>query len=341
MRKLASFRKVIDIKPIQGADLIELASIDGWNVVVKRGEFKVGDIGVYFEIDSLLPLRPEFEFLNKSSIKESSDSTDSKEIYKGYLLKTKKLRGQVSQGLLLNPSLFDELKDIKLVEGFDLTDILGIRKYERPLPKEMYTRAKGSIPSYIEKTDEERIQNLYSCYEELKTKSYYLTEKLDGSSITIYKFEGKIGVCSRNIELLENDRDRYWDTVKSLDIISKLKNLPLDNIAIQGELLGEGINKNKYALHSNDIYFFTLFDISTSKKLHKKVLERVIFSMGLNIVPIIEENYKLPDTLEELLLLAEGSSILNPLTNREGLVIRTYDNQTSFKVISNKYLLKH
>lgn len=334
MRKLASIRKVITVEDIKNSDYIELVIVDGWKVVSKKGEFKKGDLAVYFEIDSLLPKREEFSFLGESTLKKDSEGNE------GYLLKSKKMRGQVSQGLLLPIDLFEELINTELEEGKDLTEILNVRKYEKPLPKQLMGKALGPIPGYIKKTDEERIQNLSSEYSELRKIEYYITEKLDGSSITIYKRGDRIGVCSRNLELIDSEEDIYWSTVKSLRIIDILSNSSLDNIALQGELIGPGINKNRYKLDNKDIYFFTIYDIKESKKVDKDSLINTLSKLGLKMVPILDQSYSLPETIDELLREADGKSQINPSTNREGLVIRSYDSDTSFKVISNKFLLK-
>ena len=197
-RKLASVRKISDIQSIPGADMIELAIVDGWKVVVaKNVGHKVGDMVVYCEIDSFLPIKEEFEFLRKSSYKKMSDGTE------GFRLRSIKLKGQISQGLVL------PLKDLQLPNkdllevGMDVTKELGIVKYERPIPAELSGKIKGLFPSFLRKTDEERIQNLSNEYENLKQHKFYVTEKLDGSSATFYSKDGVFGVCSRNLELLE------------------------------------------------------------------------------------------------------------------------------------------
>jgi len=198
-RKLATTRKITDIRAIDGADVIELATVGGWNVVVAKDvRYKVGDIVVYCEIDSFLPIKEEFEFLRKSSYKKMGDQ-------EGFRLKTIKLRGQVSQGLILPIGVlpitqFATAHD--LPEGMDVTEMLSIVKYEAPIPAELSGKVKGGFPYFLHKTDEERVQNLVNEYEEYKLTSkhqFYMTEKLDGSSATFYMNEGEFGVCSRNL----------------------------------------------------------------------------------------------------------------------------------------------
>lgn len=147
-RKLASVRKISELRQIEGADNIELAIVDGWQVVVaKNVEHKVGDFIVYCEIDSFLPIKEEFEFLRKSSYRKSSEA-------EGFRLRTAKMRGQISQGLILPISVLGS--EISLEEGMDVTEMLGIVKYETPISPELSGLAKGMFPSFIPKTDEER-----------------------------------------------------------------------------------------------------------------------------------------------------------------------------------------
>jgi RNA ligase (TIGR02306 family) len=335
-RKLASVRIVNEIIPIDGADSIELAKIDGWQVVVKKGEFQVGDMCAYFEIDSFLPEKPEFEFLRKSSFKAIQDGCISRG---GFRLKTIKLRGQLSQGLALP---IDTFKDTAYwTEGLDITEELQVTKWEPIIPAQLAGKMKGNFPSLLKKTDEERIQNLSSVYENFKrNKSFYATEKLDGSSATFYLNNGLFGVCSRNIDLLETDGNAFWQAARKLDIENKLRTCGTDNIAIQGELVGPGIQGNPYKLDETMVFFFNAFDIDKQKYLDYEDFAFIVgYLMNLLIVPILDDGYELPETIEELLLEAEGKSELCDATEREGLVIRSFDRNISFKVISNKFLL--
>ena len=180
IRKLATIRRINEIRQIEGADNIELAIVDGWQVVVaKNVEHKVGDFIVYCEIDSFLPIKEEFEFLRKSSYRKSSEA-------EGFRLRTAKMRGQISQGLILPISVLGS--EISLEEGMDVTELLGIIKYEPPIPAELSGKVKGMFPSFISKTDEIRAQNIpneYKTYIE-SNDNFYITEKLDGSSATFY-----------------------------------------------------------------------------------------------------------------------------------------------------------
>ncbi|GAB1348102.1 RNA ligase (ATP) [Ignavibacteriales bacterium] len=332
MRKLATIQIISDVQPIEGADRIALASVLGWKVVIKKGEFNPGDSAVYCEVDSFLPVKPEFEFLRKSSYKKMSDGTE------GFRLKTIKLRGVISQGLLLPVSSLPGYPEVPQ-PGTDVTDILGIVKYEPPIPAQLAGEVKGPFPGFISKTDEERIQNLIDSLPNYKDSLFYVTEKVDGTSITIYLKDGQFGICSRNLELIENPENTYWRIVRELDLENKLRKLGR-NIALQGELIGEGIQKNIYKLHGQTIKFFDAFDIDKYEYFDFSSFIKIIGDFGLATVPVIDNAFQLPETVDEILNLANGKSVLNPAANREGLVFRTTSGKRfSFKAISNNFLL--
>lgn len=355
-RKLASIRTITDIQPIDGADAIEVAAVGGWKVVVKKGEFRPGDLCIYCEVDSFLPIRDEFEFLRKSSYKKMKDGSE------GFRLRTAKIRGQISQGLLLPIAmLLSTLHKgpITIEEGEDVTERLGITKYEPPIPAELAGKVKGLFPSFIPKTDEIRIQNLTKEFDLWKTQShrFYVAEKMEGSSSTFYFKDGNFGVCSRNLELAEPEpfvpgmvmcedgierpkkENTFWKVAKELDLQNKMANVGI-NFALQGELIGEGIQGNPYKIKGHTIKFFSLYDID-SQEYHSFENLKIIVEdeMGLETVPVLDDDFKLPDTIEELLAYADAKSVLNPEFDREGVVIRSYDKSISFKVISNIYLL--
>ena len=337
-RKLATVKRITDLRPIENADMIELASIGGWNVVVaKNVGHKVGDLVIYCEIDSFLPVREEFEFLRKSSYKKMGDQ-------EGFRLKTIRLRGQVSQGLILPISVLnppDTNIYVEPFEGLEVTEMLGIVKYEPPIPAELAGKVKGGFPSFIPKTDEERVQNLTSEYEGWKIQSqhqFYVTEKLDGSSATFYFKDGVFGVCSRNLELLETEGNTFWKVARQLKLEEWLGTHET-NYSIQGELIGEGIQGNPYKIKGQTVRFYNAFNIDTQEYLGFPDFIKLIDSMGLETVPVLDINFMLPDTVEELLKYADAKSALNPNFDREGVVIRSFDRTISFKVISNKFLL--
>lgn len=337
MRKLASIKRIDTIEPIEGADMIELATVGGWKVVVaKNVGHKAGDMIVYCEIDSFLPIKPEFEFLRKSSYKKMVDGTE------GFRLKTIRLRGQTSQGLILPMSVFGDF-GWTAYEGLDVTEMLGITKWDPPVPANLAGVAKGNFPSFIKKTDEERCQNLKKEYEGWKdsNEEFYVTEKLDGSSATFYHRDGEFGICSRNLELERNDDNTFWKVAKELKIEEKLKELGR-NISIQGELIGEGIQKNRYKIKGHTVRFFNVFDIDKFEKVsYDDFVKTIGEDLELQTVPItVVPGFKLPETIDDLLKMAEAKSVMNDKAEREGVVIRSRDNKISFKAISNKFLLK-
>lgn len=330
MRKLATIRRVREIREIPGADNIELAIVDGWQLVVKKSEFKAGDLGVYCEIDSFLPMTNHFEFLRPRGIRKMADGSE------GHRLKTAKLRGCISQGLLL-----PIMNGIPMDEGLDVTESLGIKLYEPPIPASLNGEVKGVFPGFIQKTDEERIQNLPEYFEKYKGHAFIVTEKLDGTSFTAYIRNGEFGICGRNYEFkVESENpNTYVRVAKFLDIENKLRRTN-KNIAIQGELIGEGIQKNRYQKIGQTILFFTVFDIDTHRRYDPIEAHDFIRALGLDPIPLIRTDY-IESTMEALIKDADGISSIQD-TNREGFVFRKHDDSSvSFKVISNKFLLKN
>jgi RNA ligase (TIGR02306 family) len=347
-RKLATIRKVNEIKPIEGADVIELAIVDGWQCVVKKGEFKPGDTGVYFEIDSYLPIEERYEFLRKSSYKKIPDQLQGQRA-EGFRLKTVRLRGQISQGLMLPLDIFPELK--KTTVGSDVTETLRVELYEPPVPANLAGQVRGKLPGILKKTDEERIQNLPEYFSQYKDISFECTEKIDGSSMTVYYTPDDQGVCSRNLNLYEDDNNTLWKIAKQLELHKLLKELN-KNLALQGEIAGEGIQKNPLKIKGQYFFLFNIWDMD--KREHLPPKERMeIFHffeerVPIKHVPVIASSLKVFEkykTMAELLDFTVGKSLLNKDVQREGIVFKSVETIgreiISFKVISNKYLLKH
>jgi RNA ligase (TIGR02306 family) len=331
-RKLASVVKIVEIQPIPGADAIVVATVKGWKVVVKVNEYKVGDLAVYYEIDSFLPIRPQFEFLRKSSYKRMGSS-------EGFRLKTIRLRGQISQGLLT--PIPEGISNPK--EGDDLTEALDIVKYEPPIPAQLAGKIKGTFPSFIPKTDEIRIQNFESevGFSPVGERAY-VTEKLDGTSFTCYFNNGVFGVCGRNWELSETSDNSLWRMANVLQLKEKMTKHG-KNIALQGELVGAGINGNLYGLSDHKLFFFTGYDIDKGRRMFFDELEWVLFGLQLQMVPLLEKyGFLIPNEsniVDYMLKYAEGKSVLNMEVDREGVVVRGLEREFSFKAISNTYLL--
>jgi RNA ligase (TIGR02306 family) len=347
-RKLATIRKINEIKPIEDADMIELAIVDGWQCVVKKDEFKPGDLGVYFEIDSFLPIEERYEFLRKSSYKKIPDQLEGQR-GEGFRLKTVKLRGQISQGLVLPLHMFPELKTTAV--GSDLTEALNVELYEPPVPANLAGQVRGRMPGFIKKTDEERIQNLPEYFTTYNNVSFESTEKIDGSSMTVYFTGDDQGVCSRNLNLKEDEANTLWKITGELELLKLLKELNR-NLALQGEIAGEGIQKNPLKIKGQHFFLFNIWDID--KRQHLTPAERMeIFHFleqraPIRHVPVISPDIKIFEkykTMAEILDAAVGESLLNKNVRREGIVLKSLESIgneiISFKVISNQYLLKH
>ncbi len=336
MRQLASIQKIIAIEPIKGADAIEKVQVLGWELVVKKGEYRLGDLCIYCEIDSLLPEKPEFEFLSARKFR----------------IRTIRLKGQISQGICFPLSFLP--KDFEILEGRDCTETLEITKYEAPIPASLAGIMKGSFPSFIPKTDETRVQVLQEILLKYKGENCYITEKLDGTSVTYFVKDGEFGVCSRNLELLEDEENTLWKMAKQLQIHEKLASLN-GNFALQGELVGEGIQGNKLKIKAQAIYFFNIFDIDKFEHVSFDKFKLIINELALNTAPILEEKYLLETDIPTLVKKAKIRSITNPLAWAEGIVIRPhiekYDKnfvnilgnigRLSFKVINPEFLLKY
>jgi RNA ligase (TIGR02306 family) len=332
---MASIRKIDNIVPIVGADAIECAMIGGWSVVVKRGEFNVGDLAVYCEIDSWIPhdIAP---FLSKGQEPREYNGV------KGEKLKTIRLRGQLSQGLLLPRFLIlDKIGEI--FEGMDVSEILGIQKWEPPVSPQLAGQTKGTFPSFIPKTDQERVQNLVPVISSAFNRgdTFEITEKMEGSSMTVYMHQGEFGVCSRNQELKQTEDNTFWKVALENDIENRMRSLGLDNIAIQGELIGPGIQGNIYKLTNHKFVVFDIYDIKKGEYLNPTVRFDLVCTLLLLHVPVINVNVRLPsDVVSVLLKFAEDKSVVNVNQEREGIVFKNMNGGFSFKAISNRYLLK-
>lgn len=338
MRKMATIRRIDELNPIEGADKIEVATVGGWKVVCQKGLYVVGDLVVYCEIDSFIPttIAP---FLTKDG-----HYPKTYEGVEGERLRTIKLRGQISQGLLLPLSGFDAYFEgagyTLFNEGDDVSSFLGIVKYEPPMSAQLAGVARGNFPSQIPKTDQERCQNLKREISQAGDTTFEVTEKLDGSSMTVYLIDGVFGVCSRNLDLKESEGNTFWKVARELDLETKMRSMG-DNFAIQGELIGEGIQKNIYEIKGHKFMVFDIYDILVGDYMIPDMVRAICKVQNLNHCPVILPNGSVNHTIDELLELAEGKSELNVKTEREGLVFKAVNGSFTFKVISNKFLLRH
>lgn len=342
MRKLASIQRVAEIRPIEGADAIEHFRINGWWVVDKKSAHRVGDLVVYCEIDSWIPheLAP---FLSKGSVPREYNGV------KGERLRTIKLRGAVSQGLLLSlrdPVVYKALLGSNdWYEGQDHTETLGIQKWEAPIPAQLQGQAAGMFPSWGRKTDQERAQNIWDEIQQHidKGTKFELTIKLDGSSASYgLSPEGEYVACSRNLSLKTDQEDNTFVNVgRKYDLETKLKNLGRP-LMISGELCGPGIQKNQEGLKDHQLFVFDIYDPLTMSYLPSSERFEIVNKLGLQHVPVIHQWVTLHElgiqTLDDLLNFAEGPSLNS--NQREGVVFKAVDGSFSFKAISNKWLLK-
>lgn len=351
MRHLVSIQTVNAVEPIANADAIERIRVLGWWVVVKKGDFRPGDRVVYCEIDSLLPERSEFEFLRASSFKPAQmDDAGTVTQPAGFRIRTVKLRGQVSQGICFPPSILPP--DAPTDEGADVTELLGVRKWEPPLPMGMGGRVKGGFPGFLPKTDETRVQVLEAVLARHRGKTFYVTEKLDGTSFSAFLRDGVFGICSRNLWMDETDETNLLARVaRRLQLEEKLRAIRERHgfsPAIQAEVIGPGVQKNKYELKEVTLRVFNLFDIDTYRLVDHAVMLDVLRASELEGVPQLG-TLILGHSIDGLVALSEGFSVLNPKVQREGIILRPpveeYDEdlggRLSFKAINPKFLLKY
>jgi RNA ligase (TIGR02306 family) len=328
MRKLASIQKILAVNPIPGADSIECCTVLGWQCVVKKANnFKVNDLIIYAEIDSLFPQEPQFEFLKHTN----------------YRLKTARLRGQLSQGLVLPLSVLPG--DCSVQEGDEVTDRLGITKYEAPIPVELAGEVSGSFPGYVHKTNEQRIQSCPAALDELRGQTFYATVKIDGTSSSFIHRDGEFTVAGHNWPYRDSPGNLHWRMCRKYSIEAALKSA--GNYAVQGESAGPSIQSNHYGLKEHDLFVFNVFDINRGRHLDYADFIAFCTQYGFQTVPIETDNFVLSDGIgiAELLEMAKGKYPGGH--KREGLVFRTLTERyskalagrTSFKVINNGYLL--
>ena len=414
-RKLASVVEISEILPIEGADKLELAKMKGkgWQVVVQKGEFNVGDLCVYFEIDSFLnPEDERYAFLKDRCLRRFV-SKSGNVLREGLKIKTIKLRGVLSQGLLMpigkfvgkeilcdtrpakpedvvsddgTPVTEEELegveisrlfyyqdvteeggaptkKEVEVLPDADLTELLHVEHYDEvkeqmqpAMGNPICADALGKFPSdYIPKTDEERIQNLGDWFEKMKGRVWQVSCKHDGTSCTIAYSkmidEGNPEiVCSRNLRLKPESADGkvpvYWQMAKQYDVLAKLKRLAESigiEYAVQGEIVGPGINKCKNKEKTYKFLVFRIYDITNQKWVNPTDTVQMCKSLGLEHVQIVKDNFAFFDeikTMDDALEFAEGKTAEG--NEREGVVLKTIDSlpYASFKIVSNRYLMK-
>ena len=343
MRKLASIQRIWNIEPIKDADKIELASVLGWKCVVNKGQFKKMDLAVYFEVDSFLPIREEFEFLRKSSYRNSHI------LGEGFKLHTMKFKGQISQGLLLPISIFNEINgDIEL--GQNVSELLKVRKWEIEERVTTGGTIKGTLPVDIPHTDETRIQAEPNLINDFKDLEYYISTKMDGSSHSIGIDNEGIHVTGHNYEYKDDDSNDFFVYAKKNNYLERMQEFYKENnlqlLTIQGEFCGPGIQGNPIKLIKPKWYVFTIRENGERVGLTRMI--EICEKLDMQTVPIEEIGFNLPSkypNVESLLQRAEGKYETG--SPKEGIVIRptkpiyceTISSSLSMKVVSNSYLL--
>lgn len=336
-RKLASIQTVFAIEPIPNADAIELARIQGWQCVVKKGEFSTGDAGVFFEIDSVPPDEDRYAFLWRA--KDGSVTTQPA----SFRLRTIRLRGMLSQGLLMPLTQFPELS-VNLPTGSDVTESLRVTKWEPQIP--LNDEVDGPFLPGVPKTDEMRLQSIPEVLAELTGKPYVITVKCDGTSATygVNRHTGQFTVCGRNWSI-KRGTNAYWHAAEKYGLESLLGQHP--HWIIQAELVGPGIQKNRLGLKGIELRVFNVYDQEKGRYLDHDEAATILTANGLPMVDVLERGETFSHDQASLLALAEG---FYPGTQneREGLVIRpqtethstVLGGRLSFKAISNRFLLK-
>lgn len=338
-RALATVETITDLRPIPDADLIEVARVRGWDVVVKKGDFEVGAKCCYFEIDSFLDVEdPVFAFLAPRGVRTDAEGL------KGHVLRTARLRGQISQGLVLPLHAWDEAAlevplrrsefgGCSLTAGTDVTALLGVRKWDPPMHPSLAGEAVGPRPWWVPKTDEERIQNLEHLFS--LDAQWTASEKLDGASCSYFVRDGRFGVCSRNIELVDRPGSTQWTMARNLEFDTILPSL-YDDIVVQGELVGPGIQSNPLGLKGHMFFVFNV--IIDGRRLPRNRWPYFLSDEGMSVP---ELDIPFPATLEEALAQADRKSAISPDRWAEGIVWRQdIENGESFKVIGNRLLAK-
>lgn len=385
-RKLASIVEISKVSPIENADRLEVVEMKGkgWKVVTQKGEFHVGDLGVMFEIDSFLDSNDErYAFLKERCLKRFV-SKSGNVLREGIRIKTIKLRGIVSQGLLMPLDKFPEIRNrirafdgkhllsldperegqdnpcIELV-GADVTSLLNVEHYdevkEQLQPQTgnaLSADALGNFPSaWIPKSDEDRIQQNTEYFDKCKGMTFEITAKDDGTSCTIafsptIDFENPKIVCSRNLRLKRETASGaipiYWQMEEKYHVLDKLSELLLagKEWAVQGEIVGIGIQKNRDCYNECEFHVFRIWDIKNQKFVSPDERRKFCEEFDIPHVQVVASHYPFFNeitTIEDALKFAEGKTARGH--EREGIVLKQDDGNGDIhlKIISNRYLL--
>lgn len=334
--KIATVERVKNVRPHPNAEKLDIVNICGWQVVVKKNEFSEGSLCVYVTVDSVLEDLPVYEFLRN----------------KQFRIKTIKLRGMLSQGIAFPIDLLKSFDIVEIpVEGTEVSELIKVQHYEKPMSAQLAGNAKGYRPFFIKKTDEENIKSNPDILTELYNKPYYISVKIDGSSGTYYIKDNIFGVCSRNLELTKDENNSFWKIAIEYNIENKLKSyFPSKNVAIQGELYGPGVQDNLLQVDKISFAMFNIWDIDNQVYLGMNDLVEFGSKMNIPIVPIIETGDACKHTLDTLREISNNLKYPNG-NLAEGIVIRPIHANINFnskvsgrisgKVISENFELKH
>lgn len=306
MKNLATIQQIKSIRPHTNSDNLELAEVLGWQVVVKKNEFKVDDLCVYICTDTVLPEKPEFEFLRN----------------KHFRIKPIRLRGQSSNGICFPLDILGEIAR-NVFEKQDVTDILNVIHYEKPVPAQLAGQAVGHIPGFIIITDEDNLRSYPNALTELRLESYYITRKDDGSSGTYFIKNGEFGVCSRRIHLKEDPNNGFWKMAHKYNIEAALqKHFGDVPVALQGEVVGPGVQSNPLGLKELELHIFNLFNIFERSYYSYNELNEFCEEYNIPTVTLVEEGFKFEYTLEQLIAIANELKYPNGKP-AEGIVLRS------------------
>lgn len=357
-RKIARIVRVDSLTAIRGADLIETAHVGGWACVVKKGVFKPADLAVYFEIDAFLPQgNPAWDFLVAQRPTVFNGQT-------GHALRSVRLKKQLSQGLLLPLTDFPQLAtragqplpfhqvpwtdEPPWFVGEDVSALLGVGKYEHPMSEDLAKIARGYMPSGVPTTDQERIQNLaeelvlWQQAGEAGHLTWEKTEKLEGESCSFILLDDEFRVCSRRVDLKPVEGNANWAVAKALRVEDKLRAYFRDRpVALQGELVGPGLEGNIYRLEKPMFYLYDVFDIGAGRTFSPKERRALAHELDILHVPVLStyETLDASCAMDVLLAKADGESALRKGCRREGEVYKANEEPVSFKVVSNAYLM--
>ena len=375
MRNLATIRKIKAVNNIDGYDKISLYNLEnlGWNVIAGKDEFKIGELVVFIEPDTILPVRQEFEFLRKRCWNS---------IYEGFRIRVMKLAGIYSQGIIFPLSILPVKKGFfkKIYkEGQDITYLLNIIHYDeeemaelkyrknhkqkkyKGIKKLLYklglmgrkkkqARKRGNFPSFFPHTDETRVESILEILDYIKGKDIYITEKIDGCSASFFYKDDKFGVCSRNVKLVKEKEykfigDSHWFVTKKYNIEENLSLYCKENnknLVLQGEVIGPKIQGNKYKLLEPDLYLYQAFDINKQTFLDFEDFMLLLEALKLKSVPILymgnERDLNL-NSINDWEKYSVGKSTVNTIIQREGIVVRTVKEETALRLKTVKQRL--